>query len=68
MVSLGLILIVVGVVIIGLVGYTWSWCMKCSRIRSVAKVLKEPRARILFVIVGLALICLGYPLAVGWWG
>jgi uncharacterized membrane protein YwzB len=68
MVSLGLILIVVGLIIIGLVGYMWNWCMKSSKVRSMVKVLKEPGTRILFIIVGLVLIGLGFPLAVAWWG
>ena len=64
---LGWLLIVVGLSAIGLVMYRWNWCVKSSKVRSMVRFLKEPGARIFFVIVGFALIALGVPLVLGWW-
>jgi hypothetical protein len=64
---LGWLLIVVGLTMIGLVMYKWNWCMKSSRVRSIAKYLKEPGARIFYVIVGFALLTIGGLLVTDVW-
>ncbi|MBT3364045.1 MAG: hypothetical protein HN929_14090 [Chloroflexi bacterium] len=64
----GWLIIVISLGAIGLVMYRWNWCLQSSKVRSLVKVLKEPGARILVIIVGLALIALGFLLVTGWWG